>query len=141
MTKLIDRAIKAVEQAGSPMTPTNVKSKVNLSHLTVAEAVDALKRELEWRVGHRLKAKGYIIGDTVTRERVRFANAALSELEEQGVVLAEHEDAVTRRNIAWTQMIAFLQAKQSSLGTPVTPAMFQADVERIYLGQGVESPF
>jgi hypothetical protein len=136
----VDAAIERVERYGLPMTLENVSANVQVDSLTVAAAVDALRRQVKSMIPVRMKEMGFVITDAKTRERKDFWTATADELDEQTRIKQQSSDHDRVRIACDEAVVAFLREKEKDFGYEVWPGLFHAEIDRIYAMHGLVAP-
>lgn len=137
---VIGEAIDLVRRHGLAVTPQNVRANVHVDGLTLADATDALQKQINAQIPLVLKEQGFVITDAATRERKPFWEAPVAELEEQLRIKTEGSRFDENRIRADRAVIALLKDKQSDYGYEVYPGLFHAEIDRIYAMHGLTSP-
>lgn len=141
VTTQIDAAIDLLERHGEPVTPEAVKRNVT-PRLTWADwsPNEAADEALDRRIPRRMKERGYIIADSVSRERKDFWRSTVAELEEQIRIKKESSRFDVNRLRADEAIVAFLKEQEQAFGYEVYPGLFHADIDRIYRMHGIAIP-
>lgn len=129
-----------VERYGLPVTLENVRSNIDYSSLTIGDAVEATRRYTNAQVAAVLKSLGFIIADTVTRERKSYWESTRSELGEQLRLKVESATFDSNKILVDKAVIALLEEKEKELGYEPYAGLFQDDINRIYAMHNVDPP-
>jgi hypothetical protein len=135
LTTAIDAAIDARKAAGHPITTGAVASDL-VSTVPAALMLTEFGRLVGGRVARRLKARGLLITDSTTWDRVTDVDITDSEYHVTLDIKNLHLGRVQKRLKADRAVGAFLDKQAAKLGRPVTMGEFEKDIDGIYAKHG-----
>jgi hypothetical protein len=131
LTMVIDRCVDAREAAGHPVSRGLVTSDLT-STVPAVVMLSEFQRLVGPKVTARLKARGYLVTDTLTWERTVDMDVTDIEFHYTVDIKAAHLSAVQARLKADRDVAKFLDAQATKLGRPVTMGEFEKQIDAIY---------